>query len=131
MNTSYTFRVHNPSHCEIAHTITTKSGSRISDNYVFEKDLSQDKEIRIKPKYLALAEVTLEEVENTKIRKLTRNEVMTLMGLSKEIQEKLIDISDSGIFKLMGNGIVIPLLEEIFYEYFKVLLEKHVEEKTS
>lgn len=125
LNTSYTFRVHNPSHCEIAHTITTKSGSRISDNYVFEKDLSQDKEIHIKPKYLALAEVALEEVENAKIRKLTRGEVMTLMGLSKETQEKLIGISDCGIFKLMGNGIVVPLLEDIFYEYFKALLDKH------
>lgn len=129
METPYCFRVHNPSHCEVAHTITTKSGSRISDNFVFEKDLSKDKYVHMKPKSLVEANISLEDVQNTNIRKLTPSEVMTLMGLEKEDQEKLKGLSDSAIYKLMGNAIVVPLLEDIFYEYFKALLNKYGEEK--
>ena len=98
---------------------------------MFEKDLSNDKIIYIKPKKLEEANVSLEDVKNTNIRKLTPKEVMTLMGLDKEDQEKLKGFSDSAIYKMMGNAIVVPVLSEIFYEYFKALLDKHDEEMTS
>lgn len=52
METNYSFRVHNPSYAETAYTLTTKSGSRISDNFIFERDVNNDKVVRIKPKYL-------------------------------------------------------------------------------
>lgn len=124
METPYTFRVHNPSHCDVAYTVTTRSGSRISDNYIIEKDLSNDKVIRIKPKNLEKAGLTIKDIEDTNIRKLTPTEVMTLFGLTKEEQDKLKDFSDTAIYKLMGNSIVIPVLEDIFREYFKAFLGK-------
>lgn len=118
LETKYTFRVFNPSCCEIAHTITTCSGTRISDNFIFENDLSTDSKLYIKYKKLEKANVSLRDVKKTRIRKLTPREVMTLTGLTNEEQDKLSFLSDSAIYKLMGNSIVVDVLEEIFYEYF-------------
>lgn len=117
----YPIRVHNPSKCDKAFTISTKSGSRNYDNFVFEKDITADKFIRVSQKGLAKAGVDLKKIENMNIRKLTPNECMVLMGLKKEEREKLKDFTPNEIYKLTGNSIVVPVLIGVFNEYFKTL----------
>lgn len=124
METNYTFRVHNPSHAQVAYTLTTKCGSRISDNFVFEKDISEDKVVRIKSKFLEEKGIDLKDIEEMPIRKLTPNETMVLMGLNKEQREKLNGMSDSAIYKLMGNSVCLPVLKAIFYNFFKEYLKE-------
>ena len=121
METSYTMRVHNPSHCEKAYTITTKSGGRISDNFIFEKDVNNDKVIKIKPKDLKEKGIDIETIKNMPIRKLSPREVMKLTGLDDDVMDKLKELRPSQVYQLCGNSIVEPVLEEVFYEYFKVL----------
>ena len=61
-------------------------------------------------------------IEDMNIRKLTPNECMVLMGLKKEEErEKLKDFTPNEIYKLTGNSIVVPVLEQVFFEYFKAL----------
>lgn len=118
---SYPIRVHNPSKCDKAFTISTRSGSRNYDNFIFEKDVTDDKFIKLSKKGLAKAGVDLNAIEDMNIRKLTPNECMVLMGLKKEEREKLKDFTPNEIYKLTGNSIVIPVLISIFNEYFKAL----------
>ena len=120
-NKPYPIRVHNPSKCDKAFTISTRSGSRNYDNFIFDKDLNDDKFIRVSQKGLAKAGVDLKTIENMNIRKLTPNECMVLMGLKKEEREKLKDFTPSQVYKLTGNSIVVPVLEKVFHEYFKAL----------
>ena len=117
----YPIRVHNPSKCDKAFTISTRSGSRNYDNFIFEKDVTDDKFIKVSKKGLAKAGVDLNAFEDMNIRKLTPNECMVLMGLKKEEREKLKDFTPNEIYKLTGNSIVVPVLEQVFYEYFKAL----------
>lgn len=117
----YPIRVHNPSKCDKAFTISTRSGSRNYDNFIFEKDVTDDKFIKVSKKGLAKVGVDLKAIEETNIRKLTPNECMLLMGLKKEEREKLKDFTPNEIYKLTGNSIAVPVLEKVFYEYFKAL----------
>ena len=57
------------------------------------------------------------------IRSLTRLEQGRLMGLKDEDIHKLDFMSETQFSKLMGNGIVIPVVEKIFVEIFKAYLE--------
>lgn len=118
---SYPIRVHNPSKCDKAFTISTRSGSRNYDNFIFEKDVTDDKFIKVSKKGLSKAGVDLKAIEDMNIRKLTPNECMVLMGLKKEEREKLKDFTPNEIYKLTGNSIVVPVLEQVFFEYFKAL----------
>ena len=118
---SYPIRVHNPSKCDKAFTISTRSGSRNYDNFIFEKDVTDDKFIKLSKRGLAKAGVDLNAIEDMNIRKLTPNECMILMGLKKEEREKLKDFTPNEIYKLTGNSIAVPVLEKVFYEYFKAL----------
>ena len=119
---SYPIRVHNPSKCDKAFTISTRSGSRNYDNFIFEKDVTDDKFIKVSKKGLSKAGVDLKAIEDMNIRKLTPNECMVLMGLKKEEErEKLKDFTPNEIYKLTGNSIVVPVLEQVFFEYFKAL----------
>ena len=117
----YPIRVHNPSKCDKAFTISTRSGSRNYDNFIFDKDLNDDKFIRVSQKGLSKAGVDLKKIEDMNIRKLTPDECMVLMGLKKEEREKLKDFTPSQGYKLTGNSMVVPVLEKVFYEYFKAL----------
>lgn len=119
----YPIRVHNPNKCDVAFTISTRSGSRNYDNFIFDKDVSDGKVIKVSQKGLAKAGVDLETIKETNIRKLTPNECMVLMGLKKEEREKLKDLRPNEVYQLMGNSIVVPVLEKVFYEYFKTLKE--------
>ena len=124
MDSPYTFRVMNPSHCDVAYTVTTKSGSRISDNFIFEKDISTDKVIRVKKESLNKLNISLDDVKSTRIRKLTPREVMLLFGLNEEEISKLSHLSDATIYKLMGNSIVIDALVEYLTVFFKAYMEQ-------
>ena len=117
----YPIRVHNPSKCDKAFTISTKSGSRNYDNFVFEKDVTDDRFIKVSKKGLAKAGVDLKEIEDMNIRKLTPDEVMKLTGLNDGVREKLKDFKPNEIYQLCGNSIVLPTLQKVFYEYFKAL----------
>lgn len=117
----YPIRVHNPSKCDKAFTISCRSGSRNYDNFILGEDLNQDNFFKVSQKGLAKAGVDIKDIENANIRKLTPNECMLLMGLKKEEREKLKDFTPNEIYKLTGNSIVVPVLEKVFYEYFKAL----------
>lgn len=117
----YPIRVHNPSKCDKAFTISTRSGSRNYDNFIFEKDVTDDRFIKVSKKGLAKAGVDLKAIEDMNIRKLTPDECMVLMGLKKEEREKLKDFTPNEIYKLTGNSIVVPVLIGVFNEYFKAL----------
>lgn len=52
------------------------------------------------------------------IRRLTPKECFRLMGVTDIDFEKLKDISDTQLYKLSGNSIVVPVLEEIFKNLF-------------
>ena len=56
-----------------------------------------------------------------KIRKLTPLECMRLMGVSDADFDKMRadGISDTQLFKLAGNSIVVPVLEGIFTQMFR------------
>ncbi len=117
LDTSYTFKVHNPSYASVAQCITTLCGNRIGDNFIFAQDVSQEPCVYFKEK--KLLGYDLQELSQVPIRKLTRSECMKLMGMSEEDIAKLSPISDSQIFKQMGNGIVIPIVEKIFYNFLE------------
>ena len=59
---------------------------------------------------------------DTSIRKLTPRECVRLMGLNdKDIDKiQMTKISDTQQYKLAGNSIVVPVLEEIFKNLFKM-----------
>ena len=117
----YPIRVHNPNKCDKAFTISTRSGSRNYDNFIFEKDVTDDKFIKVSKKGLAKVGVDLKAIEETNIRKLTPDEVMKLTGLNDGVREKLKDFKPNEIYQLCGNSIVLPTLQKVFYEYFKAL----------
>ena len=56
---------------------------------------------------------------NYGIRKLTPKECLRLMGLRDDQIDKMKGISNSQLYKMAGNSIVIPVLEAIFKELFK------------
>lgn len=56
-----------------------------------------------------------------RIRKLTPKECLRLMGLRDDQIDKMKGISNSQLYKMAGNSIVIPVLEAIFKELFKKL----------
>lgn len=53
-------------------------------------------------------------VENYRIRKLTARECFRLMGVKDEQFDRLNGISNSQLYKLAGNSIVVDVLEAIF-----------------
>lgn len=121
-------RLHNPSYCEKAFCITTRSGCRNDDNFVLLQDVNDFPHITITQSKLKTYNLTLQDVKEVGYRKLTPREVMTLMGLTKEEQTKLLNIglSDTSIFFLMGNAIIRPTLNEIFKGYFEALIKNNL-----
>lgn len=53
-----------------------------------------------------------------RIRRLTPRECWRLMGVSDSDFDKLHDISDTQLYKMAGNSIVVPVLEGIFKNLF-------------
>ena len=130
---------------DIAVTITTKAGTRATDNYVYDippkiikVDISQTMNVRkyevdcesfnegekIIVKNNLLEEYNIEhgnkEVENYKLRKLTPKECWRLMGFKDEQFEKAQEIcSNTQLYKQAGNSIVVNVLEAIFRQVIK------------
>ena len=120
----YAFRIHNPKATKTAFTITCSDGGRNSDNFLFLEDVSDDENISLGKDGTISGNVTLDTIRNTKIRRITAKEAMTLMGFPEEHWDVLLDnFSQGQIVKMMGDGIVLPVLEEILYLYFKKLME--------
>lgn len=67
-----------------------------------------------------------ENIKNYRIRKLTARECFRLMGVKDEQFDRLSGISNSQLYKLAGNSIVVNVLEAIFRNLF---IEKNIEKK--
>lgn len=118
-------RLHNPSHCERAFCITTRTGNRNDDNFVLLDDVNTMPHLTITSSKLATYGLTVQQLREVGYRKLTPTEAMTLMGLKKGEQAKLLKLglSDTKLYFLMGNAIVRPVLSEIFKGYFEALIK--------
>lgn len=121
---------------EVAVTLTTKPGQRNSDNYIQEpfvvasrgrnienpsdRTIGSPTEQRLEINYTGctntLTSVQKDNyvVENYRIRKLTARECFRLMGVKDEQFDRLNGISNSQLYKLAGNSIVVDVLEAIF-----------------
>lgn len=69
-----------------------------------------------------------ENIKNYRIRKLTARECFRLMGVKDEQFDRLHGISNSQLYKLAGNSIVVNVLEAIFRNLF---MEKILKKKNS
>ena len=114
--------------CNIAFTITTKSGERPTDNFIIQKSHGFNKggiKENIVPTMTSSSwqENNFLKEEN-KIRKLTPLEVWRLMGFSDTdfYVAKSAGISDAQLYKQAGNSIVVTVPEAIFRQLF---LKKH------
>lgn len=121
-------RIYNPSYGDKSCCITTMCGSRNDDPYIFLKDVNDMPRLTITRPNLETYGLTLQQLKEVGYRKLTPTEVMTLMGLTKEEQAKLLNIglSDTSIYRLMGNAIIRPVLGEVFKGYFEALIKSNL-----
>lgn len=122
---------------KIAHTITTKSGTRASDNYIFcnclgeliggkwEKTFQMSRKVwSIKgtaPTITTFAggnteiKILVNDENECKIRKLTPKECFRLMGVRDSDFEKIAkNQSNSSLYHLAGDSIVVNVLMAIF-----------------
>lgn len=86
------FRPYRKNERDIAFTITTKAGSRRFDNFI---------------------------IDDIGIRRLTPRECWRLMGwYDDEIDKVIKHFSDTQLYKMAGNAIVVNVLEAIFTQLF-------------
>ena len=123
------------------YVLTTKEKERVSKEHAssFSEDfkdaiISLCKEWEINPKYINeelcvfdSEEWLLERLKDltplrVRIRKLTPKECHRLMGNTDSDFDAMqaAGISNSGLYKLAGNSIVVPVLEGIFTQMFRV-----------
>ena len=123
---SRTLRIHNPTYCDKGYTLTTHGTGRTEDNYIFRKDISTDPVIRVKDSFLKKHGVSYEKLISTQVRSITEIEAMRLMGFNDEEIERLNNsgLSKTAMYKCVGNSICPPVLEDIFYAYFKQFTTK-------
>ena len=121
-------RIFNPTYCDKSCCITTRCGSRNDDPYIFLKDVNDMSRLTITRLNLATYGLTLQELKEVGYRKLTPREVIRLMGLTKEEENKLMSagLSDTSIYFTMGNSIIRPVLSEIFKGYFEALIKNNL-----
>ena len=129
----------------ITKTITTRSGSRMDDNFIVVPEISCDVGVVAEPKIvddrdININGITLNDICPTqratrnglkvlqtdlRIRKLTPCEVFRLMGVKDEDYEKVKqNQSDSSLYHLAGDSIVVNVLMAIFGELFKINWEE-------
>ena len=80
-------------------TLTTSGGGIATDNFIVVENVSNKK-------------------NHLNIRKLTPLESWRLMGWSDEDFEKVKNFSDTTLYRLAGNSVVVPVLKEIFRTLF-------------
>lgn len=109
-----------------AYTITTRAGSRETDNYVVVGGLYHNTSPAFTRKPLDEMARTIKcddssgiiNYETLRIRKLTPKECWRLMGFTDEDFEKARKVnSDTQLYKQAGNSIVVKVLERIFEEF--------------
>ena len=127
----------------IAKSITTMAGSRITDNFIIVKEpkleqvgtlnrpTTHDFSNRVySPDGLARTlmgdggnqnDKAGQYLIDEKIRRLTPRECFRVMGFKDEEFNKLVGISDTQLYKQAGNSIVVPVLEAIFTNLYKVV----------
>lgn len=115
----FRFAPHVKDHANIAKTITTCAGGRMDDNFIMEAP-SLDCDTFIFNKY-NVAKID-ECAHEFRIRKLTPLECWRLMGFEDTDFWKVKNsgISNSQLYKMAGNSIVVNVLREIFRELLKV-----------
>lgn len=99
-------------------------GNYMPSNHSASKIISPD---GITPTVMENHGTVTATVQNYRIRKLTPRECWRLMGVKDEQYNKLHDISNSQLYKLAGNSIVVDVLEAIFRNLFSP--EKKEKEK--
>lgn len=121
-------RIYNPTYCDKSCCITTRCGSRNDDPYLFLRDVNDMPRLTITRPNLATYGLTLQELKEIGYRKLTPREVIRLMGLTREEENKLMSagLSDTSIYFTMGNSIIRPVLSEIFKGYFEALIKNNL-----
>lgn len=120
-----TVKIHNPSFCEVAQTITTKSGYRPADNFVFLNDMGKQPTIRVTNKYMMEHNITEDQLLNCPIRRLTKHEVEKIMGF-REDEIALLDkakISRTAISELLGNGYSLQVVTQLLIAVFSAIEE--------
>lgn len=85
----------------------TRNGKKVDGGYSFCVDTSQTGGVR-----------EIFGKEDYRIRKLTPRECWRLMGVKDEQFDKLHDISNSQLYKMAGNSIVVDVLMAIFKNLF-------------
>lgn len=118
---------------EIAVTLTTKQEQRSCDNYIQETVCSEHKILEIgnympskhsaskivsgngiSPAVMENHGTVTATLLNNRIRKLTPRECFRLMGVKDDQFERLQGLSNTQLYKLAGNSIVVDVLEVIF-----------------
>lgn len=125
---------------EIANSITTLNGSRVTDTFILNKHLRETLEQNKKKikdgSYIDAYNKTIRDddlsstittrvsdsndtyiITNMKIRKLTPRECFRLMGVKDKDYDKIAENqSDSSLYHLAGDSIVVDVLMSIFGE---------------
>lgn len=99
-------------------------GNYMPSNHSASKIISPD---GITPTVMENHGTVTATVQNYRIRKLTPRECWRLMGVKDEQFDRLHGISNSQLYKLAGNSIVVDVLEAIFRNLFSP--EKKEKEK--
>ena len=107
-----------------------------SDKFMHGKDrFTKNKEladtILTTPKEGVVVKNEINGSESLRIRKLTPKECFRLMGVKDRDYDKIADFSNSSLYKLAGNSIVIQVLMGIFGELLGIDYKKKIKESVN
>ena len=110
----FRFAPHIKEHADIAKTITTRAGERMDDNFILDKPELDCNKFIFNKENMAI----IEHTQEFRIRKLTPLECWRLMGFEDTDFWKVKNsgISNSQLYKMAGNSIVVNVLRAIFRE---------------
>ena len=124
----FRFAPHVKNHAEIAKTITTRAGGRMDDNFIMDNEIDSQNFVFNAENVNKLNENATDRMskQDFRIRKLTPLECWRLMGFEDTDFWKVKNsgISNSQLYKMAGNSIVVNVLKAIFRELLKVELSK-------
>lgn len=103
---------------DVGYTLVAKGGRAvITNNYILKNECDYNLVNEFKGK------VSLQDLvdKNIKLRALTPREYWRMMGWNDVTIDKVVEmgVSDAKMYKMAGNSIVVPVLEEIFRNLFK------------
>ena len=96
------------------------------DRFTKNKELADT--ILTTPKEGVVVKNEINGSESLRIRKLTPKECFRLMGVKDRDYDKIADFSNSSLYKLAGNSIVIQVLMGIFGELLGIDYKKKIKE---